>query len=638
MNFDSFNLDLRIANRVKAAGYETPTPIQEKTIPVIMQGRDVLGLAQTGTGKTAAFALPILQKLLDGPRGTIRALILAPTRELAEQIYQNIDQLGKETGLTCAAVYGGVSMHFQLQKLRRGVDILVACPGRLLDHIRQRTLTLENVEVFVLDEADQMFDMGFLPTVRQLIKYLPKKRQTLLFSATMPDSIRSLARDILSGAETINVGQSAPVATVSHALYPVDQHLKTGLLIELLKHTNTDSVLVFARTKHRAKRVAQTLTRSGFEATSLQGNLSQNQRNAAMRGFRDGAFQVLVATDIAARGIDVSSISHVINYDIPDTVEAYTHRIGRTGRAAKTGDAFTLVTRQDGGLVKQIERTIGKAIERRRIEGFDYAAKGKGDEFAREAHERDGRDERRGGGFGGGRRSFGERQSGGRNSGGRGSFGGGRRNWDDAPRTESRGGDRMNTQPALEAEAATSDRQDARADSRASRFDNRDSRSRGSFPRENRGGDSRFGGRSQRSGFGRGSFGGRPQGDRQRSDAQRMEGATRNDDRSDSFNRNDSNRGEFNRGDRPERADRNSRSGSFRGRPSDERRESSGEGFRGAGAERPRSFGGRPERSSPFRGGRSQGGHPQGGRGRSQGGGFRGSRGNSRASGSGVER
>ncbi len=256
-------------------------------------------------------------------------------------------------------------MNPQIQKLRAGVEIVVACPGRLLDHINQGTINLSGVEVLVLDEADRMFDMGFLPDIRKIIRHVPARRQTLLFSATMPDDIRRLAHEVLHAPVTVQVNHAAPASTVSHALYPVDQHLKTALLLELLRHTDTESVLIFTRTKHRAKRVGQQLEKAGYRAASLQGNLSQNKRQAALDGFRDGSYQILVATDIAARGIDVSSISHVINYDMPDTTDAYTHRIGRTGRAAKTGDAFTFITREDEDTVRSIERVLGEKIERR---------------------------------------------------------------------------------------------------------------------------------------------------------------------------------------------------------------------------------------------------------------------------------
>ncbi len=372
MDFKSFNLNPKITAGIEAAGFTEPTPIQAQSIPKIMQHRDVMGLAQTGTGKTAAFALPILHQLMKGKRGAVRALVVAPTRELAEQIHEAFNQLGKESGLRSVTIYGGVGMNPQVTKLKRGVDIVVACPGRLLDHIKQSTIDLSQVDVLVLDEADRMFDMGFLPDIRRIIKCLPSQRQTLLFSATMPKEIRHLAQEVLNNPETIQVDTIAPPITVSHALYPVPQHLKTDLLLQLLEHTSTESVLVFTRTKHRAKRLGEKLEKSGYRAASLQGNLSQSRRQSALDGFRDGRFQILVATDIAARGIDVSLVSHVINFDIPDTAEAYIHRIGRTGRAARSGDAFTMITHEDGLMVRTIERALGNQLEQRRVDGFDY--------------------------------------------------------------------------------------------------------------------------------------------------------------------------------------------------------------------------------------------------------------------------
>lgn len=385
MSFISFNLHPRISAGVKALGYDIPTPIQRQAIPPVLKGHDVMGLAQTGTGKTAAFVLPILERLMKGPRKSVRALVIAPTRELAEQIHQAIGSMGRQTGLRSVAVYGGVSANQQIQTLRAGVEIVVACPGRLLDHINQGTINLSQMEVLVLDEADRMFDMGFLPDIRKIIKHVPAKRQTLLFSATMPDDIRRLVHEVLRTPVTVQIDPGVPVNAVAHALYPVDQHLKTELLLGLLRHTDTESVLIFTRTKHRAKRVGQQLEKAGFRAASLQGNLSQNRRQAALDGFRNGSYQILVATDIAARGIDISSISHVINYDMPDTADAYTHRIGRTGRAAKTGDAFTFVTREDEDMVRSIERVLGEKVERRTLKGFDYkrSAPSRDTEFAR---------------------------------------------------------------------------------------------------------------------------------------------------------------------------------------------------------------------------------------------------------------
>jgi ATP-dependent RNA helicase RhlE len=371
LNFETFNLHPSVAAGAAAAGYETPTPIQARAIPQIFNGGDLMGLAQTGTGKTAAFVLPILHRLVGGKSGCVRALILAPTRELAEQIHQAVETLGCKTRIRSVAVYGGVGINPQIQKLKRA-DVVVACPGRLLDHLGRRSIDLAQLEVLVVDEADQMFDMGFIPDIRRILKHLPAKRQTLLFSATMPPEIRRLAGDILRNPATVQVGITAPAETVSHALYPVAPHLKTALLLNLLGNTHARSVLVFTRTKHRAKSLGKKLVAAGYRSASLQGNLSQTRRQAALDGFRDGTFQILVATDIAARGIDVTRISHVINYDIPATPEAYIHRIGRTGRATRSGEAFTLVTGEDRDMVRAINRIIGSEIEQRILATFDY--------------------------------------------------------------------------------------------------------------------------------------------------------------------------------------------------------------------------------------------------------------------------
>jgi len=376
LTFDSFGFPALILANIKALGYTTPTPIQTQAMPSVMQGRDLMGLAQTGTGKTAAFLLPILTRLMAhkpaGPRRKIRALILAPTRELAEQIHEAAMDLARATGIRSTTIYGGCAMSRQLQALRQGTDIVVACPGRLLDHMGQRTVDLSGVEMLVLDEGDQMFDMGFLPGIKKILAALPKQRQSMLFSATMPDAIRGLAAECLNNPETVRVGNSNPVETVTHGIYPIGQHLKTTLLQALLERHKTGSVLVFTRTKHRAKRLAETLAKSGVSATSIQGNLSQNQRKFAMDGFRAGRYRVLVATDIAARGIDVSQIEHVVNYDVPSTPETYTHRIGRTGRASRTGEAHTFVTGEDVSMVRAIERLLREPLTRMKLEGFDY--------------------------------------------------------------------------------------------------------------------------------------------------------------------------------------------------------------------------------------------------------------------------
>jgi ATP-dependent RNA helicase RhlE len=372
VNFEAFQLDRQIETGIEAVGYKEPTSIQFQSIPSILQGRDLMGMAQTGTGKTAAFALPILQHLLSGPRKVVRALVVAPTRELAEQTHEAFGQLGGYTKLKSVSVYGGVDKNPQIKKLRSGAEIVVACPGRLLDLMDQRVIDLTHVEILVLDESDRMFDMGFLPDVRKILRRIPAKRQTLLFSATMPEDIRALAREILSDPVIVQVGESVPVSTVSHAVYPVEAHLKTALLMKILERIDAESVLIFTRTKDRATRLASRMKRAGLPVAELQGDLSQKQRQKALSGFRDGTYRMLVATDIAARGIDVSRISHVINYDMPDTVDAYTHRIGRTGRAARTGDAFTFVSRGESAFLWSIENVIDGKLETRTLEGFDY--------------------------------------------------------------------------------------------------------------------------------------------------------------------------------------------------------------------------------------------------------------------------
>lgn len=353
-----------IQRAVAAEGYVTPTPIQEQCIAHLLDGRDLLGTAQTGTGKTAAFVLPILQRLLKGPRGKVRTLIVAPTRELAEQIHSDITKLARQTGIRSVAIYGGVGKLPQIRKIRAGVEIVVACPGRLLDHLSDRTFNLAKVEHLVLDEADHMFDMGFLPDIRRILKYLPGDRQTLLFSATMPGEIRHLAEEILDKPVRVQIDHSRPTDTVAQVLFSVEQNRKMSLLKDIMAKTDMAATLIFTRTKHRAKNLASQLQRAGYAATSLQGNLSQQKRQKALSGFKRGEFKVLVATDIAARGIDVSGISHVINFDVPATVDAFTHRVGRTGRASRTGEAFTFAGRDDRKIINQIERILGKKMLR----------------------------------------------------------------------------------------------------------------------------------------------------------------------------------------------------------------------------------------------------------------------------------
>ena len=371
MTFNQFDFHPAIKEAIAKCGYTTPTAIQKQAMPHLLTGKDLLGLAQTGTGKTAAFVLPTLQNLQPGPRQKIRALALTPTRELAEQVHENIREMAGTTSLKSCAIYGGVSKNGQVHTLRRGVDIVVACPGRLLDHINSRTIDLARVEVLILDEADQMLDKGFLPDIRRILRHVPQKRQSMVFSATMPAEIRHLVDNILTDHVTIQVDHEKPAETISHVLFRVAQNRKTALLKNILKERDTATTLVFTRTKYKAKNLARQLQNAGYRATSLQGNMSQAQRKTAMNGFRAGKFNILVATDIAARGIDVSGISHVVNYDIPDTVEAYTHRTGRTGRAEQTGEALTFVTADDDRLLQAVERRLNKKIRRESLADFD---------------------------------------------------------------------------------------------------------------------------------------------------------------------------------------------------------------------------------------------------------------------------
>ena len=357
---------------VRDTGYTTPTPIQEQAIPVALEGRDLMGLAQTGTGKTAAFMLPILERLLTGPLGPVRALIVAPTRELAQQIYETAVEFGKYTKIRSVAIYGGVNKNPQVKKLNHGAEIVVACPGRLLDHVRDGTIDISKVEVLVLDEADTMCDMGFLPDIRRILTYVRNRKQTMFFAATMSDDIRYLSRDMLDDPVAVQIGMIAPAETVSHALYPVTEGLKKQALVKILDTVATGRVIVFTRTKHRARRLAGGLENYKYRVAMLQGNMAQNKRQQSIDGFREGKYDVLVATDVASRGIDVTEVSHVINFDMPNTVDAYIHRIGRTGRAENTGEALTLTLHEDAALVRKIEDVLGGRIERRRMEDFDY--------------------------------------------------------------------------------------------------------------------------------------------------------------------------------------------------------------------------------------------------------------------------
>jgi ATP-dependent RNA helicase RhlE len=374
VSFDRFPLDARIRADIQSAGYSAPTPIQQQAIPPILSGRDLIGIAQTGTGKTAAFMLPILQRLTAHPGHGVRALILAPTRELAEQIHQATRQFGARTGVRSASIYGGVGKRPQVEALRRGAEVVVACPGRLLDLASEGSIDLSRVEVLVLDEADRMCDMGFLPDIRRILKLVPTRRQTLFFAATMPDDIRRLADSILRDPVPIQIGVIAPPKTISHALYPVASGLKKQLLLAMLERRPSGRALIFTRTKHRARGLAKDLDQQGYRVQALQGNMTQNRRQNAIDGFRGDQYDILVATDVASRGIDVADIAHVINFDMPDTPEAYTHRVGRTGRAEQTGEALTLAEPEDEVMVRQIERVLGEPIERRRLADFNYGS------------------------------------------------------------------------------------------------------------------------------------------------------------------------------------------------------------------------------------------------------------------------
>jgi ATP-dependent RNA helicase RhlE len=372
MPFKSLGLSEPILQGVAAMGYTDPTPIQLRAIPLILQGRDVIGSAQTGTGKTAAFALPILSQLGEHqPRP--RVLILEPTRELAAQVETAIRDFARFTDLTVAVFYGGVGYGKQTDALKTGVDILVATPGRFLDHMSRGLVKLDAIKYLVLDEADRMLDMGFLPDVRRILDRCPKQRQTSLFSATIPPQIESLIKWTMTNPETIEIGaRRSPAETVKHVIYPVAEAQKTDLLLELLNRVNYDSVIVFCRTKHGADRVAHLLKKNNHAVAVLHSNRTQKEREQALEGFRNGRFEVLVATDIAARGLDISNVSHVINYDVPQHPEDYIHRIGRTGRAESTGDAFTLMVAEDATHVFDIERFISQKIPREKLEGFDY--------------------------------------------------------------------------------------------------------------------------------------------------------------------------------------------------------------------------------------------------------------------------
>ncbi|WP_337288638.1 DEAD/DEAH box helicase [Candidatus Methylomirabilis sp.] len=374
MSFSSFKLNANLLKAVHSMGFKSPTPIQRVAVPPLLEGRDVMASAVTGSGKTAAFLLPILHCLMEKPRGTTRALVLAPTRELAAQISDHLRELAAHTPLKGAAVYGGVSMGPQEQAFRRGVDVLIATPGRLLDHFQYPYARLSGIEHLVLDEADRMLDMGFLPDIRRILQHVPKKRQTLLFSATLPAPIMELARDMLQNPVSLNIERkAAPAAGITHVAYPVPHELKSTLFLELVRTSPSKHVLAFTRTKHRANRLADFLDKHGVTCERIHGNRSQAQRTDALASFKRGRCRVLVATDIAARGIDVEALGLVVNFDVPQLPEDYIHRVGRTGRVDATGDAYTLVSPNEEDTLRAIERAIGTRLPRQKVQGFNYA-------------------------------------------------------------------------------------------------------------------------------------------------------------------------------------------------------------------------------------------------------------------------
>jgi ATP-dependent RNA helicase RhlE len=374
VSFADIGLVPELLRAVADAGYTAPTPIQARAIPLCLAGRDVMGLAQTGTGKTAAFTLPILSRLIGGPK-RLRALILTPTRELCQQVDESFRKYGVHTAIEVAPIYGGVAYDPQVRALRAGVDVLVATPGRLIDHLERRNASFDMVEILVLDEADRMLDMGFAPQINRIVAAIPSYRQTLLFSATMPPEVEALARKYLRRPTVVQVGRRSQAAvTVRHAVYPVPTTLKPELLIKLLSAADMDSVLVFTRTKHGADRVVRKLNEAGMKAIAMHADKTQSQRTAALQAFKDGKARVLVATDIAQRGLDISGISHVVNYDVPSQPEDYIHRIGRTGRAAASGDAFTFMDTGEIAMVRSIEHVLGQPIERVSMPGFDFGS------------------------------------------------------------------------------------------------------------------------------------------------------------------------------------------------------------------------------------------------------------------------
>jgi ATP-dependent RNA helicase RhlE len=376
MPFSAFGLDATLLKAIRELGFTRPTPIQEQAIPPALRGKDVLACAMTGSGKTAAFLLPIIQRLMTKPRGATRALVLAPTRELAAQIHAHLEELAVHTPVTGAPVFGGVGMSPQEHAFRSGVDVIIATPGRLLDHFRHPYAKLDRLEVLVLDEADRMLDMGFLPDIRRVLKHVPAKRQTLFFGATMPAEIVKLSGEMLHQPATVSVERkAAPAVGITQAVYPVPRELKSALFVELVRQGVVHDAIVFTRTKHRANRLSDFLTKHGVANAKIHGNRSQNQRTEALAGFKSGKVKVLVATDIVARGIDVEALGHVVNFDVPNVPDEYIHRVGRTARAENTGDAFTFVSSEEEADLAAIERAIGRRLPRVTLPGFDYARK-----------------------------------------------------------------------------------------------------------------------------------------------------------------------------------------------------------------------------------------------------------------------
>ena len=444
-NFSTLNLHSSIHNGIRDLGFDQPTPIQRDSIPPGLEGRDVLACAATGSGKTAAFLIPILQRLVGKPRGTTRALILTPTRELAAQIVEHFEALAKYTNVRAAAVYGGVGMNPQEQAFRRGVDVIVACPGRLLDHFTRPYARVDGLEVLVLDEVDRMLDMGFLPDVKRVLRHLPDPEQALFFSATLARPIAELAYDLLNDPVTLHVERaSRPASGIKQTFWPVPEHLKRNLLLTMIESGDIEDALVFTRTKHRANRLSEFLSKRGVSCDRIHGNRSQAQRTRALADFKNGRTKVLVATDIAARGIDVTELSHVINFDVPHVPEDYIHRIGRTARAGNTGDAFTFVTSEDTNDIRAIERAVGRRITTQRLEDFDYTAEAPPKQPGQESNHRGHRSNQRGrSGQGSNRRP------------------------DDRRRTDSRPGQRSDSRPGQRSDSRPGQRSDSRPGQRS---------------------------------------------------------------------------------------------------------------------------------------------------------------------------